>query len=120
MSQSADQDIDLWLRYVDWSATQINKRLLELSVDELWALANDGQVPDGSSDVPTVPVELLPSRNSPVDLLQLVRMATLSIAGELELPSFAAWRQAYADDPTAFEAEITGIGAVRAPTPPSR
>lgn len=108
MTQSADQDIDLWLRYVDWSATQINKRLLELSVDELWALAN-GQMPDGAADASSVPVELLPSRDSSIDLLQLVRKATLSIARELDLPTFAVWKQAYADDPAAFEAEITGI-----------
>lgn len=108
MSDSADQDVDLWLRYVDWSATQINKRLLELSVDELWALAN-GQAPDGTSDAPTVPLDLLPSRASSVELLQLVRKATLSIARELALPSFAAWKQAYREDPAAFDAEITGI-----------
>ena len=106
MPESAE--IDLWLLYVDWSATQINKRLLELSVDELWALAN-GHAPDGSPDSATVPVDLLPSRGTSVELLQLVRKATLSIAQQLALPSFAAWKQAYREDPAAFDAEITGI-----------
>ena len=77
MPESAD--IDLWLLYVDWSATQINKRLLELSVDELWALANDPGAPD-PADASPVPADLLPSQSSPVELLQLVRKATLSTA----------------------------------------
>jgi hypothetical protein len=101
-------DIDLWLLYVDWSATQINRRLLELSVDELWALANDPSAPD-PADAPSVPADLLPSQRSPVDLLQLVRKATLSIARELNLPSFAAWKQAYTSDPSAFDSDITRI-----------
>ena len=106
MPESAD--IDLWLLYVDWSATQINKRLLALSVDELWALANEPGAHD-SADAPTVPADLLPSQSSTVELLQLVRRATLSIARELNLPSFAAWKQADQSDPTAFDSEITRI-----------
>lgn len=101
-------DIDLWLLYVDWSATQINKRLLELEVDELWALANDPRAPD-PADAQAVPADLLPSQSSSVELLQLVRRATLSIARELKLPSFAAWKQAYEEDPTAFDPDITRI-----------
>ena len=101
-------DIDLWLLYVDWSATQINKRLLELSVDELWALANDPSAPD-AADAPPVPADLLPAQSSTVELLQLVRKATLSIARELNLPTFAAWKQAYAADPSAFDPDITRI-----------
>lgn len=101
-------DIDLWLLYVDWSATQINKRLLALSLDELWALANDRRALD-PADSATVPADLLPSHSSSVDLLQLVRRATLSIARDLKLPAFAAWKQAYARDPRAFDADITRI-----------
>jgi hypothetical protein len=106
MPESAD--VDLWLLYVDWSATQINRRLLELSVDELWALANE-PAPADAADTHSVPADLLPSQSSSVDLLQLVRQATLSIARELNLPSFAVWRQAYARDPRAFDADIAGI-----------
>ena len=101
-------DIDLWLVYVDWSATQINKRLLALSLDELWALANDRRALD-PADTTSVPADLLPSQTSPVDLLQLVRRATLSIARDLQLPTFAAWKQAYARDPEAFDRDITRI-----------
>ncbi|MBW3628275.1 MAG: hypothetical protein KY464_03155 [Gemmatimonadetes bacterium] len=101
-------DVDLWLLYVDWSATQINKRLLELSVHDLWALANEPAGPD-SAEVPTVPADLLPAQGSTVELLQLVRRATLSIARELNLPSFAVWKQAYARDSAAFAPDITRI-----------
>ena len=99
-------EIDLWLRYVDWSATQINRRLLALSVDELWALANGPAVGDATHP-PPVPADHLPSRDSSVELLQLVRRATLSIARELDLPSFAEWKQAYARDPRPFDADLT-------------
>src|SRR5688500_6844348 len=101
-------DVDLWLLYVDWSATQINRRLLELSVDDLWALANE-PVPPDSAEAPTVPADLLPSQSSSVELLQLVRRATLSIARELKLPSFPAWKQAYLRDSAAFAPDITRI-----------
>jgi hypothetical protein len=106
MSESADHD--LWLRYVDWSATRINRRLLDLSVDELWALAND-RSPTPSPDSTAVPADLLPSQSSPIELLQLVRKATLSIARELNLPPFAVWKEAYARDPDAYERDISGI-----------
>jgi hypothetical protein len=106
MPESAD--IDLWLLYVDWSATQINKRLLAMSVDELWALANDPRAPD-PAEASSVPADLLPSQTSSVELLQLVRRATLSIARELKLPTFAAWKQEYARDAAAFDADITRI-----------
>jgi hypothetical protein len=106
MSESSD--IDLWLLYVDWSATQINKRLLALSLDELWALANDRRALD-PADTASVPADLLPSQSSSVDLLQLVRRATLSIARDLKLPSFAVWKQEYARDSHPFDADITRI-----------
>ena len=101
-------DIDLWLLYVDWSATQINKRLLALSLDELWALANDRRALD-PADTAAVPADLLPSQTSSVELLQLVHRATLSIARDLQLPTFAAWKQAYARDAKAFDSDITRI-----------
>jgi hypothetical protein len=106
MSGSADHD--LWLQYVDWSATQINKRLLELSLDELWALAND-RSPVHAGDATAVPADLLPAQSSPVELLQLVRKATLSIARELDLPPFSVWKQAYSSDPAPFQRDISGI-----------
>jgi hypothetical protein len=96
---------ELWLRYVDWSATQINRRLLELSLDELWARANS----QGSeSEAVGVPADLLPSRDSP-EYLQLVRRATLSIGHELALPAFVEWRDAYLASPSDYDRDLTGI-----------
>jgi hypothetical protein len=96
---------ELWLRYVDWSATQINRRLLELSLDELWARANsEGLEPEAAA----VPADLLPSRDSS-EYLQLVRRATLSIGRELGLPGFAEWRDAYLASPAEYDRDLTGI-----------
>ena len=108
MSESADRDLDLWLRYADWSATQINKRLLELSVDELWAIANE-RVSEPTAQATVIPADLLPSQTSPIELLQLVRKATLYIAHDLALPTFVEWKQAYAEHPEIFTPEISGI-----------
>jgi hypothetical protein len=97
---------ELWLRYVDWSATQINKRLLELSLEELWSRVNEEEGVDPQAS--TVPADLLPSWNSPT-YLQLVRRATLSIGRELGLPAFAEWRASYLASPAEYDRDLTGI-----------
>ena len=107
MSQADDQV--LWLQYVDWSATQINRRLLELTADQLWDIAHaePGRLVPGSSEIPPA---LLPPPDSP-PYLELVRSATLSIAKDLHLPAFPAWKEAYLLDPEPFLRDISGIQA---------
>lgn len=88
---SVPEDRALWLEYVEWSATRISERLLALSVDELWSLAQ--RTPTGRALAPhEIPADLLPPPGS-AGYLDLVRNATLAIAGQLDLPSFPDWKR---------------------------
>lgn len=96
---------DLWIRYLDWSAAQIGKRLAELSPDEVWQAAHRGSARIDSSRPSISP----PAAEAPSYYLDLVRAATLVIADELGLPPFHAWKEAYQRDPERYERDMLGV-----------
>ena len=88
---SASGDLELWYRYLDWSAAQVNHRILEMSPDEMWRLAQ------------RVSPEVLP-------FLELVQQIAVAVAHELELPGYDAWKESYLRDPAPFDREMMGVG----------
>ena len=99
-------DADLRLRYLDWCATQIARRFLQLSPDEVWERAN-------APGAPPLPAEAYPTLAEPSSspssrFLQLGRRSTLEIARELRLPPFEEWRDSYLVRPEGYDADIVG------------
>jgi hypothetical protein len=110
---SEQSEEDLRLRYLDWCSTQVAKRFLELSLDEVWVRSHDAatrfpsgeQIPSGEQSPATDPdgpagVDRIPT------YLELVRKTALLLAQEMRLPPFAEWKEAYLEDPSTFEQDI--------------
>ncbi len=95
-------DGELERRYFDWCATQISRRLLELSPDELWSRAQ--QNPKADPALPPDP-RIAAAHSEYTDLVQRL---TLSVAQELQLPSIKRWREEYLRDPARFERDMLG------------
>jgi hypothetical protein len=99
----------LRLLYLDWCSTQVARRFLELSLDEVWRRSHfaaslptasaEGRHGDrGSADA----VDRIPG------YLDLVRRTALLLAQEMNLPPFPDWKQRYLADPSAFEGDLLG------------
>jgi hypothetical protein len=99
---------DLRLRYLDWCSTQVAKRFLELSHDEVWLRSHfaaslparpetEASLSRGS---PSIAVERIPG------YLDLVRKTALLLARELDLPPFDDWKRSYLEDPDAFQKDM--------------
>lgn len=94
---------DLRGLYLDWCSTQVARRFLELSVDEVW-LRSHSAVSQPSA-VPAPSPSLSAVSRIP-DYLDLVRKTALSLAEELNLPPFPEWRDRYLADPSEFRPDI--------------
>ncbi len=96
-------DEDLRLVYLDWCSTQVAKRFLELSHDEVWLRSHFAEtLPAGTSTEPHAP-----GRPEPVPgYLELVRRTAVLLAQEMELPPFAEWKRRYEETPDAFRADL--------------
>jgi hypothetical protein len=77
---------ELQEKYLDWCSARITDCLLDLSPNEIGALA-------GARPLPSAVAGLVDR-----------------IAAAVELPPFAAWVTAYAADPAPFDQEILGFG----------
>jgi hypothetical protein len=107
MAQDSSED-DLRLRYLDWCSTQVARRFLELSHDEVWLRSHFA-----ASLPPRPEAESSQSRGSPATAveripgyLDLVRKTALLLARELNLPAYDEWKDAYLEDPAAFSKDI--------------
>ena len=89
--------------YLDWCSTQVARRFLELSGDEIWLLSNQAVSQPAEADSP--PPSLGALERIP-DYLELVRKTALVLARELNLPGFSDWRERYLDDPAYFASDI--------------
>lgn len=102
-------DEELRRRYLDWCSTQVARRFLELSLDDVWLRSHVAAAlppePQPSSFEPA-PSSLTADRIP--GYLDLVRKTTLMLAQEMDLPGFEAWRQKYESDPSAFSSDILG------------
>jgi hypothetical protein len=103
---SDSSEEELRRRYLDWCSTQVAKRFLELSLDEVWLRSRT------AGSLPTTGSPPLADSGQAADripsYLDLVRKTTLLIASEMDLPDFADWVEEYRRDPTHFEKEILG------------
>ena len=98
-------DDELRVRYLDWCSTQVAKRFLELSLDDVWLRSNkaaSAPAPTKDSLQSFTPVDRIP------DYLDVVRRTTLQLAHEMDLPQFSEWRERYLLDPATYDADILG------------
>ncbi len=93
-------DGELKRRYLDWCATQISRRVLELSPDELWSRAYQNTATDPA---PPPDPRIAAAHSEYTDLVQRL---TLSVAQELQLPAIEQWREEYLRDPERFERDM--------------
>ncbi len=106
MSLASPSDGDLRFRYLDWCSAKVAERFQALSLDEIWQRAQRAerslQRQATSSSSTTLP-------GSP-GYLDLVRLLSVQLADELELPPFAEWSAEYRRDPAAFHRDMMGFG----------
>jgi len=98
---------DLQRLYLDWCSTQVAKRFLELSHDEVWLrsnfVASIAPDSDGAHAPDFVGLDRIP------EYLEVVRKTALILASEMNLPSFAEWEKAYSESPRSFQTDILGL-----------
>ena len=106
-------DDDLHLLYLDWCSTRVARRFLELSHDEVWLRSHSAET--NPSDDPGSPAES--STEGVPGYLELVRRTAVILAREMELPSFADWKERYHASPDKFAEDLLGGagGDVREP-----
>jgi hypothetical protein len=100
---------NLRLLYLDWCSTQVAKRFLELSHDEVWLRSN---LAAARPLDPSEPLPLQRGSVGPVDripgYLDLVRKTALHLAEEMHLPTFSEWKEVYMRDPEGVGRELMG------------
>jgi hypothetical protein len=107
-SQSNPPEAELELLYLDWCSTQVARRFLELSLDEVWLRSNVVEaasaepLADASSDIPAAVRDRIPG------YLELVRRTAVQLADEMELPTYSEWKAIYSANPSAFQIERLG------------
>jgi hypothetical protein len=85
-------------KYLDWCSARVAERFLDLSAEEIYALAQPSSEP--SSSLPS-PAE--------ASYRVLVQRATEALLGQLSLPVFEEWRRQYEASPAVFDAEMLGF-----------
>ncbi len=103
---------DLRGLYLDWCSTQVARRFLELSGDEVWLRSHSALSPTSSSPAPPSTSSQSAVSRIP-DYLDIVRKTALSLAEDLNLPPYPEWRERYLADPAEFRPDI-----LNQPVPP--
>ncbi len=86
-------------KYLDYCSARVAERLLRLSADQIYVLAEEA--------VRSSEAQGRESGEFSYDTA--VRLATGRIAEQLSLPPFQLWLAAYREDPSRFEAELLGL-----------
>ena len=108
MASDASDD-SLRLLYLDWCSTQVARRFLELTLDEVWLRSHfAASLPFASADAPSAERGSLLAVERIPGYLDLVRKTALILAQEMNLPSFPDWKSAYLEDPKSYHTEIMG------------
>jgi hypothetical protein len=84
---------ELRAKYFDWCSARIAERFVNLSVREIYELADsvtDGGDGDGNFQV-------------------VMERATEALAAQTALPSFDEWVASYRSDPARYEADLIGF-----------
>lgn len=100
-------DEELRRLYLDWCSTQVARRFLELSLDDVWLRS------DLAASIPQRPPPEGPGGRPPAfsaeqipGYLDLVRRTALLLADEMNLPRFEEWKRSYLDDPQSYQEDI--------------
>lgn len=96
-------DRALRAKYLDWCSARIAERFLDLSPEEIYALAR----PDGETELAGLSPPL--PRVEEGSYRALVQRVTESLLGRMSLPGFEEWRAAYAVSPERYDAEMLGF-----------
>lgn len=118
-------DSELRAKYLDWCSARLAERFLDLSPEEIYALArpessvepSDSETGDAgmstgpSASVRPAPSHVAPSLPRPTDegYRALVQRVTEALLRRTSLPTFEQWAEAYAESPERFEAELLGF-----------
>jgi hypothetical protein len=89
-------------KYWDWCSARVAERFLDLSPEEIYALAwpsagAAGGFPASGTEAGGESYRVL------------VQRATEALLGQMSLPSYEAWRLEYELEPGRFEAEMLGF-----------
>jgi hypothetical protein len=110
---------DLLLRkYHDWCSARLAERFLQLTPEEIFALAeeaeavrgdlpdagSDGSSPAGETDRARPSIRGTPSGGS--SYRGLIQRVTGALAKRVGLPTYEQWLAAYGEDPERFEGEL--------------
>ena len=91
-------------KYLDWCSARLAERFLDLSPEEIYALARpESSDPEGAGVSPDLPP---PTHESYRTLVQRV---TESLLRTSSLPTYEQWSAAYAEAPERFEGELLGL-----------
>ena len=101
-------DEQLRRHYLDWCSTQVARRFLELSLDDVWLRSHLAASLPAPLDPSPEPFASLLTADRIPGYLDLVRRTTLMLAQEMELPSFEEWTERYLADPSAYQDDIMG------------
>lgn len=116
-------------KYLDWCSARLAERFLDLSPEEIYALArpaagestresgNEDVEAAGGSELGESRVATLPTGKSrsrlpkPTDegYRVLVQRVTEALLRRTPLPTYEQWAEAYAEEPDRFEAELLGF-----------
>ena len=133
------EESTLRAKYLDWCSARLAERFLDLSPEEIYALARPGEGPQpepsdpseaaepgvsrepAKADTPPTAESASPSHSAtppsrpplpkPTDegYRTLVQRVTEALLRRTSLPTFEQWAEAYADSPERFEAELLGF-----------
>jgi hypothetical protein len=95
-------------KYMDWCSARLAERFLDLSPEEIYALARpeDPASADEASSDPESPQLPPPTDDS---YRALVQRVTESLLARTSLPTFEQWSAAYEEAPGRFDAELLGF-----------
>lgn len=119
-------------KYLDWCSARLAERFLDLSPEEIYALARPDEAVPLESVSGDAPVDVPDAALSPTDpevggpasakaprprlphptddgYRVLVQRVTEALLRRTSLPTFEQWAEAYAEDPDRFEAELLGF-----------
>ena len=82
-------------KYLDYCSAQIAERLLSLSPDEVYVLAERSHRRDGAHGSPSYD--------------RMVQMATEGIVRRMTIPEFELWAEEYVRNPALYEPDILGF-----------
>jgi hypothetical protein len=95
-------------KYLDWCSARLAERFMKLAPEEIYKLAQRAQQGDEAGR--TGPGMAAPGENGALGSYRsLVERITATMAAELDLPAFEAWREAYEAAPERYDRELLGL-----------